>query len=105
MLGNLVEASCNFALIRGDEHDVLLRCVKASQHRFELLTLVGSGMVTAELRNNCMEEPRSRGQDGSLLYQKLWSWSNAGDDVKERLIIEVSRVALIEAFRARMHMK
>ena len=68
---NLVEALCSFTLIRGDEYDAFPKHMEASQHRFEVLKMVGFDMATSALRHSYMDELRSRKQEGSDLCEKL----------------------------------
>ena len=51
VLGNLVEESCNFTMIRGDNCDGLPNHVEASQNSFEVLNQAGFDMATEELRD------------------------------------------------------
>ena len=105
MLGNFVEALCDFVLIRGEEHYALPKCMEVSQNRYEVLKMVGFEMATKELRDTYMQELRSREQDRTTIYARLLAWSNETNEAKEKYVKDTVHKALTDAFRARIYMK
>ena len=66
VIGNLIEALFNFALIRGEEYEHFPKCLQAQEYKFEVLSGGGFDVAGTKSSDLHMNELISREQKNSL---------------------------------------
>ena len=80
VLGNMLEAMCNYMHIRGDDFPILSKYLESTKQRIEVLKESGFDIASAGIRDLCMKELESREQDSTVLHRTLHQWSLASQD-------------------------
>lgn len=103
VIGNMIEALFNFALIRGEEYEGLPQCLQAFHHRFKALADSGFSIAHDQLRDKHIGELQSRGQSNTEACKALINWKNA--DPANTMDIKAGQDMLSEAVKSRSHIK
>ena len=80
VIGTMLESTCSMKMIRVDEHDALLKCLEATENRYQVAKESNLDMVNERLRDARMEELENRDQIGSATH-----WNNASGDRKGKV--------------------
>ena len=109
---NIVEASYNLLMIKGDSYPALSLYYEAFEKKFEVLEKCGFAVTSHEFRDLYMKELASRNKESSGMYRLLEEWeiednwiSKAKGEAAPKSARIAAQHALMEQFKAHIYIK
>ena len=103
VLGKMLETMCNCMLIRGDDYPNLAKFLEATKQRLDVLKQTGFDIAGESIRDSCMNEIKSRGQDITALHRIINQWESAPKDGTADELINEGKDALNSVIMARIY--